>query len=55
MNLTLTPEEAVEKGIWEELCELKGLNPHCVNEGLLDNEEELYLDEEEARTLRLIE
>ncbi len=54
MNIKITAEEAIDKGIWEELCEIKGLNEWCVNEGLMDSDHEISLTEKEAKELGLI-
>ena len=39
--MKITPSEALKLGIWEKICELSGLNPWAVNEGLLNENEEL--------------
>ena len=54
MKLIITAEEAMDKGIWDEICDIKGYNPWCVNEGLMDEKEEITLTKDQARKLRLI-
>ena len=54
MEIVITPSEANARGIWEELCDLKGLNVWAVKEGLMESEERLILTEEEALKLRLM-
>jgi hypothetical protein len=54
MTITLTLGEALERGIWEELCTLKGLNPWCLKEGLADRSDTVSLTAEEASSLRLL-
>ena len=36
---------------WDKVCEIKGLNRWCVNEGLMDSDDELDFDEEEYSKL----
>jgi len=36
---------------WDKVCEIKGLNPWCVNEGLIDMDDELDFDDEEYSKL----
>ena len=55
MKIIITAEEAMDKGIWEEICEIKGYNPWCVNEGLMDDDYEISLTEKEGKEFNLIE
>ena len=55
MKIIITADEAMDKRIWEEICNLKGYNPWCVNEGLMDDDYEISLTEKEAVKLNLIE
>ena len=54
MRILITAEEAIDRGIWEDLCEMKGFNVWAVNEGLMDEDYEISLDAEEARDLGVI-
>ena len=51
MKIIITAREALEKGIWDDLCDLKGFNVWAVNEGQMDGNEEITLTEEEAQKL----
>jgi hypothetical protein len=51
MRLILTAAEALHKGIWAELCEVKGINEYAISEGLMDADDEIDLSEDELRTL----
>lgn len=35
MNINITAGEAIDKGLWDDICKLKGWNPWIVNEGLM--------------------
>ncbi len=54
LKVTITAHEAIEKGIWDDLCELRGWNVWIVNEGRMDSDHEIELTEQEARKLRLL-
>lgn len=54
MKIVITAGEALEKGIWLELCDLKGIKEWAINEGQMDHNEEITLTEEEAQALWLI-
>ena len=53
MKIIITAEEAINRGVWEKLCDMKGINVWAVNEDLMDNDQEITLTEEEARILGL--
>lgn len=53
MEITITAREALNKGIWDDLCDLKGINVWAINEGMMDDTEEITLTEEEAKALGL--
>lgn len=55
MKIIITAREALDEGVWEELCDLKGINPRAINEGLMDDTSKFTLTEEEAKQLHLIE
>jgi hypothetical protein len=54
MTVSLTAEEVIDRGLWEEVCDMKGFSVWCVNEGQMDSDEIITFTEEEAKTLRLI-
>lgn len=54
MNVQITAHEAIERGIWDQVCEMKGLNEWAVNEGMMDGDELLTFTEKEAKQLGLI-
>jgi hypothetical protein len=54
MLIQITAKEAMDKGVWDEICSLKHINEYAVNEGLMDSDETITLTEEEAKELGLI-
>lgn len=54
MKIQITAREALDKGIWDEVCELKGWSVWILNEGRMDSSELISLTEEEAEKLGLI-
>jgi len=54
MKLIITAREALDKGIWDKLCNFKGINPWAINAGLMDSDSEIVLTEDEARHLGLL-
>ena len=54
MKLIITPEEARAKGVWDKLCDIKGMNVWAIIEGLIDSNAEIVLTEDEARNLGLL-
>ncbi len=54
MKVSVTAEELIDRGVWDEVCELTGLNPWCVNEGLMDSDEYITLSLEEAQKLGIL-
>lgn len=51
IKIVITASEAIAKGIWDELCELRGWNPWIVNEGRMPSDEEIVLTEKEVKEL----
>jgi hypothetical protein len=51
VKIIITPSEAMDKWIWEKLCELKGWNVWCVNEGTMDSDMEIVLTLDEWRQI----
>jgi len=39
MKLIVTAREVMEHGEWDNFCEVTGLDPYCMAEGMDDNEE----------------
>lgn len=54
MKIIITVDEAMDKCIWEEICELKGYNPWCVRDGLMGDDKEITLTENEAKSMGVI-
>lgn len=54
MEIKLTIKEIMNKGIWEDVCKLKGIVEYGANEGIIDSEEEITFSEEEAKNLDII-
>ncbi len=48
MKIITTANEAIDLGIWDNLCKMREINVWAVNEGLMDGDEEILLDEKEA-------
>jgi len=36
--------ELNDVGMWTQFCEISGMNPWCVKEGLMSRDEPLYID-----------
>ena len=53
MKIIITAGEAQDKGIWEKLCNLKGIDIYAIAEGTMDSDKEIILTEEEAHKLGL--
>jgi hypothetical protein len=47
MQVSMTINEAMLKYDWKKLCEVKGMNPWILNEGLATGDEKITLTEEE--------
>lgn len=54
MHIVISADEAIERGVWEEVCKMKGWNPWIVNEGLMPPDEQITMTEQEARDVGLI-
>ena len=53
MEKIYTAKELMDKYKWDEVCNLKGINPWCINEGLMDSSYEISFNEEECREIGL--
>ena len=54
MEIKITANELICRGVWLEACEILGFNDWTVNEGHFDGDKSITFTEEQARTLRLI-
>jgi hypothetical protein len=54
MKVVITARELMNCHMWERACELAGINPWAVNEGLMDSDEELTLPGDVADKLGLL-
>ncbi len=54
MTIITTPSELMDKWLWEDYCEIDGINVWAVNEGLMDSNEKIYLSEETSIKLGFI-
>lgn len=54
MKVTFTASELLDRGVWDEVCKLRGINEWAIKEGLMDGDEELTFSEEEAKKLGLL-
>ena len=55
MEVTITANDLIDKGIWEEACELLSINVWAVNEGLMDSDHKLSFTQEQADKLGLLD
>ena len=51
MKLLITVRELIDMGIWEKVCDMKGINPYALSEGLMSEDEEIELSPEETLCL----
>lgn len=54
MKYIITARELMNRGKWDAVCDMFGINPWAVNEGLMESSEEFKLDESQARKLGLL-
>lgn len=55
MRILVTGRELLDKCLWDNVCQLKGLNEYVFNEGLAEPEEyEVELTVDEAKQLGLL-
>ena len=55
MKIIITAGEAIDMGIWEKLCDMKGISIYTINEGVMGGNEEIVLTKEQAIELGIIE
>lgn len=53
MKITITAGELIDKGVWDEFCNLFGISVWAVNEGRMSSDEEFTLTLEQARKIGL--
>lgn len=51
MKIIITADEALDLGIWDNLCKMRDINVWAMNEGLTSGDEEITLSKEEAVNL----
>jgi len=54
MKIIITANEAIDLGIWDNICTIKGINPFAVNEGMISGDDEITLNEKEAAEFKLV-
>ena len=54
MKIITTAREALKGGYWADLCAIKGWAVWSASEGIVSEDKEIELTEEEARTLDII-
>lgn len=54
MQVVVTAEEIIDRGLWDQFCEDHGINVWAVNEGLMDSDEKFTLSESDARKYGLL-
>jgi hypothetical protein len=51
LKIQLTAREINERGLWDKFCEMRGINPWAMSEGLISSDEIFIFDEDELRIL----
>ena len=54
MEIVVTIKEVLDCGNFGKFCEITGLNPWCLNEGLADGSEKYTLTPEQAKECSLM-
>lgn len=54
MTITVTAGELSDRWLWEEACEILGIDEYALAEGLMDSSEELTFTEAQARKIGLL-
>ena len=57
MKISLTASEILDhniSGLWMKVCDMRGINEWCINEGLMDGGEILTFTEDEAKELGIL-
>lgn len=53
ITVTLTADEAIDLGIWDKLCAMKGISIWAINEGTVSSDQDFFLTKEETFDLGL--
>ena len=51
LSLTVTAKDLLSMSLWEDFCNLRGINPYAISEGLMEEEEIIYLNSAEIKSL----
>lgn len=54
MEITITVKEICDRHLWQEACDVLGINEWSLNEGRIDYDEVLSVSDEQARKLGLL-
>lgn len=54
VQVKITVRELLDKGLWDQACEMTGLNVWAINEGLMDSSDEVTFTQEQAQELGLL-
>lgn len=54
MELIITAQELIDKGLWQRACDMLDLNQWAVNEGTMESTHILTFTNEQAKRLGLI-
>ena len=54
MKIIITAGEAIERGVWGDICDVRGYDRQAIHEGKADSTTEIILTIEEAKDLGLI-
>lgn len=54
LRVVATARELLDRGVWLEFCELRGINEWAINEGRMDDDEQFNFTPDEAKKLGLI-
>jgi len=48
-KISITAGKLLDIGAWDEVCGAKGLNPWCMNEGLISSSEKIHFSNDELK------
>jgi hypothetical protein len=54
MKIIMTANEIYDRGIWEEVCDMKDISEWALNEGAIDGNHEIVFTKEESIKLGII-
>jgi hypothetical protein len=52
--IKITANEAIDMGIWDQLCSIRDINVWSVSEGLINGDHEMILTKEEGKQLGIL-